>query len=872
MTMGFEDDGDPPMGQTDRAVDHVDVEMDIEETTVAVVGKSMEKSGRSSLQNEAAKTAGTTTTGMQKIVEGNEEEEEAEEEILGMKTRNWRKINIAFEIKLDGDEISNPHVQSEHEPMKGSNKPMNHHPIMSKIANFVAATEKKCKTVRVMSSKNKLVLDTKVCMDSWSINKFKSFFAYSIVKNRQRNVQVTLHIDYGMTQNLWKLKHKLLDTLKSEGLWIINHNGPIDVVETTQIGFVAKFHPDLHRSGFQEKINDRIDEFVVKRRSELLLRAEAIPSLRDWTGTPLPEIQIIPLTIPGSKISTGRSAKVQAVGFSVQSKYRSLFRYILSSVCYEMGYDYVDFSMKHDTQLKVTYNKLIRTHQEFMFNHKTINIHQLERKEMNTCMKDLQAIPTVISIDETVITERNGTWVLIMKLPLVHKDLEKIDSIIANNPVMENRSLHHLPFRKRQPIECMNLDAVSSQENRFKNFTATPFGPNDTWSNKLFPPRNITTQKGGRSTKTAISIDDDTVATLADTVATLQRKIQQITEEMKSTSTTITSIKDRVTIGESRGKKQATAIGLLENSQLLLTQTVTGQMKSINDKITASEIAREESEHRNNTAREEAKLEKLESDRMIQSMLQQLLNNNSNNNDSNNTITPQPVHTNITNNHTAQQVQIYGGGSSTQNTVTDTRKAAPLTNGTVKRNAKSMSTSPNEQDTPSPDRRKQRQNKPVPTEIDFEQYTANTDDTEMEIQNHFQEATQQELPSDNTDTEMDHDIQETNVSGVDNVGTGASFATRDSDETSTFIEEVLSVTDHNFNSTIDEMDYTNGFTDVRNGSPNRTTLRQRRNDRFTPNQYSVLESPIGEVINTNKNKDLNITNTSAKTDMNTNNE
>jgi hypothetical protein len=173
MTMGFEDDGDPPMGQTDRAADHAAVDMDLEATTASVVGTLMEKSGRSSLQNEAAKTAGTTTTGMQKIDKGNEEEEEADEDILGMKTRNWRKINIAFKIKLDGDEISNPHVQSEHEPMKGSNKPMNHHPIMSKIANFVAATEKRCKTVRVMSSKNKLVLDTKVCMDSWSINKFK---------------------------------------------------------------------------------------------------------------------------------------------------------------------------------------------------------------------------------------------------------------------------------------------------------------------------------------------------------------------------------------------------------------------------------------------------------------------------------------------------------------------------------------------------------------------------------------------------------------------------------------------------------------------------------------------------------------------------
>jgi hypothetical protein len=222
MTMGLEDEGDPATGPTGVADDSVEVAMDLEEVSLSIAGKLMGQSGKSSLQTEAAKTASNTTTGMQKIEEGNEDEEE--DEVLGLKTRNWRKINISFEVELDGDEISTPHVQSKHEPMKGSNIPMNHHSIMSKIANFVAAAEKKCKTVRVMSSKNKMVLDTRVCMYS-SINKFNFFFfAYSIVKNRQRNVQVILHIDYGTTQTLWKLKHKLIDILKSEGLWIIKHN------------------------------------------------------------------------------------------------------------------------------------------------------------------------------------------------------------------------------------------------------------------------------------------------------------------------------------------------------------------------------------------------------------------------------------------------------------------------------------------------------------------------------------------------------------------------------------------------------------------------------------------------------------------------
>jgi hypothetical protein len=359
-------------------------------------------------------------------------------------------------------------------------------------------------------------------------------------------------------------------------------------------------------------------------------------------------------------------------------------------------------------------------------------------------------------------------------------------------------------------------------------------------------------------TKIAISIDDDTVATLADTVATLQRKIQHITDEMSSTKTTITSIKDRVTIGESRGKKQATAIEHLETSQLLLTQTVTGQMKLLNDKMEASKTAREELEERNNMAREEAKLEKVESDRLLQSMLQQLLNNSSitNNHNNNNNITPPPLQTNITNNNTAQQGQIYVTGTKTQYTLTNNGDIVPLTTGTVKRNTKSMSNTPIEQEITSPERSKQRQNKPVPTEINFEQYTNETDDTEMETQNYFQvlpPGTQKNTPSDTHDTEMDYhdDSQNNNSSGIGYVGSGASFATRDTNsiETLTIVEEEVSITDHNFNSEIEAMDYTtntdSGFIDVQNGSPNRTTLRQRRNDRFTPNPY--WRGPDGSV-------------------------
>jgi hypothetical protein len=119
--MGFDDDGDPPAGRTEQADDTGDDRMDFEETTEEFV-KNLEKNAASSLQKESAESArtstststSTTATGMKKI---EEEDEEEEEEELGMKTRNWRKINLSFTIELgelgeDGDdETPSNHVK-----------------------------------------------------------------------------------------------------------------------------------------------------------------------------------------------------------------------------------------------------------------------------------------------------------------------------------------------------------------------------------------------------------------------------------------------------------------------------------------------------------------------------------------------------------------------------------------------------------------------------------------------------------------------------------------------------------------------------------------------------------------------------------------
>jgi len=837
--MGLDSDGDTPSSQTEAGKDAAVVGMDLEETNTAVVGKSQDKHKRTSLQNEAAKTVGKTGKNMQMIDEGDDEgeDEEEAEEILGMKNRKWKKINLSFTIKAAGQEDADAartddwHLKEQRE---GNNKPMKHHPIMTPIAKFINAIEKNCKTVKVMSSLDKLVLDPKVCTDSWSVNDFKKSFAYTFTKNRQRNVHVTLNIDYGMTQNLWKLKHKVMETLKTEGLWIVSHNGPIEIVETTQIGFFAGLHPELYRRGYQDNINLRIADHFNKNKEQLILRAHESAELRDFLG-PLPDVQIIPLTIPGTNNNGRRSPKVLATGVSVPRKFRSLFKYILHSVSNDMGIEYVDFTMKYDEQRKVLYNKLIRVHQEFMHNHKTTHIHCMEREEMATCVSAIHEVESVIAVDETVITERNGTWVIVMKYPYSQSDLEKIDKIIVNNPVKNDRTLKTNPFRKKQEIESLNTDALSAQENKYKNFTATPFQSTASWSSKLFPPRNITTQRGGRSTKTAISIDDDnTITTLSDTVTTLQRTVEDLTRELSRTNTTMATIVKRVDKEEDRGDIITVKIDALEKSQQILAESLTGQYKQLVNGI--------------QEGKEEAKKEALE----LKEMMRQLLTNSNNNNVSS---PQQQTH------NTGNGQVIYAGSAThihqTTNPVTGSEKR--------KQDAKTPSSTSEEKEISSPDRRKQRHSnssETVPTSINFDLY-AGTNDAEMT----------------HTDVEYRHpgeheeDEVSTVLSGANNTTneheeeTGIQdMHTEDSD--SAMEEEIQTITGDERTKGMDVFNEPErGFIEVNNGRypASKTDSRSLQQEHFTKNPYSALQE-------TTLPKDKSNSNTSAKTDQKNKNE
>jgi hypothetical protein len=313
----------------------------------------------------------------------------------------------------------------------------------------------------------------------------------------------------------------------------------------------------------------------------------------------------------------------------------------------------------------------------------------------------------------------------------------------------------------------LNLTAISGQENRFKDFTATPFNTTDYWSRRLFPPRNITTKSrgaGGRSTKTAISIDDDTtVATLANTVTNLQRSVEKLIREMAE-------IGIKVAKAESRGDIIAVKNDSLEDTQKVLSDSLVILVKGMKE---SKDVARKETlDSRTETSE-------------LEYMMKQLMNNNNSNN-----------------NRSTPQLQLtVNGGTGTQLNAFDNRITPPITGtGTTtekrKHDGTKPSSSPKEKKISSPDHRKQQHhsnelkfgppNSTVPIEIDLGMYTNNSD---MDNMNHTATTLMRNEEDNNNDTEMGR-VEETSNNAsqrIGYIGSSGSFCSgnTDSDGTTT---------------------------------------------------------------------------------------
>jgi hypothetical protein len=310
------------------------------------------------------------------------------------------------------------------------------------------------------------------------------------------------------------------------------------------------------------------------------------------------------------------------------------------------------------------------------------------------------------------------------------------------------------------------------------------------------------------------------------------------------------AIGNKVAKEESRGDIIAVKIHSLEDTQKVLSESlvilVNGMKESKDDaRKEALDSRKEASDSRKETSE-------------LKYMMRQLMNNN---NSSNNRSTPQAQLT-------------VNGGIGTQSNAFDNR-ITPRTIGTgttkekQKHDGTTPSSSPEEKELSSPDHRKQRHhskeleidppNSTVPIDIDFGMYTNNID---MDIMDDTTTTLMRNEEDNNNDTEMGQ-VEETNNNAsqrIGYIGSSGSFCSKTTylDGTTTIIEEEeQSITGHNFDNTVNVMDYTiktaprtirtttqsnDGFTAVQNGSPNRNSIQERRESRVSNNSYSALQS------------------------------
>jgi hypothetical protein len=129
---------------------------------------------------------------------------------------------------------------------------------------------------------------------------------------------------------------------------------------------------------------------------------------------------------------TTRPTSTGIGGIGTKKYIRSIYCRIIYDVCKTINVEYTDFSLKYEHS--DIYDKAVRDHQEFVHFHKPIHIHGLQCEEFYNIQDALIAVPSVAAVDDTVITDRNGTFVLIMRHPFVTQDLAKIDEILCVQP------------------------------------------------------------------------------------------------------------------------------------------------------------------------------------------------------------------------------------------------------------------------------------------------------------------------------------------------------------------------------------------------------------------------------------------------------
>ena len=185
--------------------------------------------------------------------------------------------------------------------------------------------------VELMTSKTQRILTSAICLEHWSINEVKENFEYVVTKSG--TVQVTVWIDFGNLNYLWNLKEPLLNFLHKYKIWIEDHHGEMNAVETITTGWYSENeHPDVcHKSQLQEQLNKDIHQEFEENKEEIMETIDKYPPLREWDGNNLPNVTVTTVK-PRWRSGPKTCYHTRATGVTAPKKYASLLGHLVSRV------------------------------------------------------------------------------------------------------------------------------------------------------------------------------------------------------------------------------------------------------------------------------------------------------------------------------------------------------------------------------------------------------------------------------------------------------------------------------------------------------------------------------------------------------------
>ena len=146
--------------------------------------------------------------------------------------------------------------------------------IFQKIGSLLHVLEKNGMNAKMVTSKSTKNVTLATCTRLYSNAEIEEHFHYT-VKNRKsangpmKTIEFTTYVNL-QDRSWFQWKHVLWPTLKSDGIWLQQHPGPMQLIHNSTIAYVAMIHPrGEYVAGFQTALNTNLKKYVSEHKEEV---------------------------------------------------------------------------------------------------------------------------------------------------------------------------------------------------------------------------------------------------------------------------------------------------------------------------------------------------------------------------------------------------------------------------------------------------------------------------------------------------------------------------------------------------------------------------------------------------------------------------